>query len=314
MKVLLIDSTHPLLEESLKNAGLELVDGTKWTEEEVLSELHNFEGVVIRSRVPVDTAFFEAASKLKCIGRFGAGLENINLKLAEKHGVTCLNVPEGNRQAVAEHALGLLLNLMNHIRRADIEVRSGVWKRHENTGLELSGKTVGIIGLGNMGQAFARVLAGFDVQIIACDPYIEPWPTPNIERVTLSELKAKADVISMHVPLTDETRSMVDADFWREVEKPVFFINTARGPVVNTEDLLNAIESGIVLGAGLDVLEFERKSFKMDALNHPIFKRLVESDQVILSPHVGGWTKEAFEKMGRILGEKMAGVLRDSGN
>lgn len=314
MKVLLIDSTHPLLEESLKEGGLELVDGTKWTEEEVLNELSNFEGVVIRSRIPVDETFFEAASKLKCIGRFGAGLENINLKLAEKHGVTCLNVPEGNRQAVAEHTLGLLLNLMNHIRRADTEVRSGVWRRHENTGLELSGKTVGIIGLGNMGQAFARVLSGFNVKIIACDPYIETWPNSNIERVTLQDIQARADVISMHVPLTDETLNMVDADFWRKVERPVFFINTARGPVVSTEALLDAIDSGKVIGAGLDVLEFESKSFKMDALNHAVFKRLVESDQVILSPHVGGWTKEAFEKMGRILGEKMVRVLRGLGN
>lgn len=311
MKILLIDTTHPLLESTLEKAGHQLTDGTNWTHQEVLSNLKNYEGVVIRSRIPVDEAFFQAAEKLKCIGRFGAGLENINLDIAAQHGVTCLNVPEGNRQAVGEHTLGLLLSLMNNLRRADREVRSGVWKRHENTGIELSGKTVGIIGFGNMGQSFARVLQGFDVTILANDPYLENWPEDLAQSASLPKLQEQADVISLHVPLTEETRQMVDNSFWQSVKKPVFFINTARGPIVNTETLLNAIDAEKVLGAGLDVLEFESKSFKMDAHNNPIFKRLIESDKVLLSPHIGGWTVEAFEKMGRILAEKMIGVLEN---
>lgn len=304
MKILLIDSTHPLLEEKLQKAGHELIDGTQWNREKILSEFYRFEGVVIRSRIPVDEEFFANAKNLKCIGRFGAGLENIDLNLAEKHGVICHNVPEGNRQAVAEHSLALLLNLMNHIRRADSEVRNGVWKRHENTGVELSGKTVGIIGLGNMGQAFARVLKGFDVRIIACDPYLKEWPS-DVEQVSLEILQKRADVISMHVPLTEETRNMVNQSFWEAVEKSVFFINTARGPVVNTSDLLDAIDIGKIKGAGLDVLDMESKSFALNADSNPIFQRLKSSDRVLLTPHVGGWTKEAFEKMGLVLADKM---------
>lgn len=285
------------------------MDATTWDREKILSELKNYEGVVIRSRIPVDLDFFQAATKLKCIGRFGAGLENIDLDLAAKHGVTCLNVPEGNRQAVGEHALALLLNLMNHIRRADQQVRNGIWDRHGNTGTELSGKTIGIIGLGNMGQSFAKVLSGFDVNIIAYDPYIAKWPMSNVESVSLEELQSKADIVSIHTPLTAETKGWLNRAFWNALTKPIYFINTARGPIVDTQDLLNAIEEGKVVAAGLDVLEFESKSFHLQKEN-PVFQQLIAEERVILTPHIGGWTTEAFEKMGKILAEKMIGVLK----
>lgn len=309
MNVLLIDNTHPILPETLAKSGLNVVDGTAWNEEEIHKELHAFEGVVIRSRIPVGSAFFKHASALKCIGRFGAGLENIDLNLAEKSGVTCFNVPEGNRQAVAEHSLALLLNLMNHIRRADMEVRNGIWKRHENTGIELFGKTVGIIGLGNMGTAFANVLSGFNVKLLAYDPYKTDWPE-HIQSVSLQELTAQSDVISIHTPLTLETRGMINESFFNQLVKPIFLINTARGPVLNTADLLEAIENGKVRGAGLDVLEFESSAFKLQMAENPVFQKLVSSNNVLLSPHVGGWTNEAFEKMGRFLAEKMISVLK----
>lgn len=309
MKILIIDSTHPLLEKHLSAAGFDLTDGTKWSEEEILKELSVYDGVVIRSRVPVNRDFFEAGKNLKCIGRFGAGLENIDPEEAKKHGVTCFNVPEGNRQSVAEHSLALLLNLMNHIRRADTEVRDGLWQRHSNTGLELSGKTVGIIGLGNMGQSFARVLRGFDVEILGHDPYIHPWPMESVTPVDPDTLLQRSDVISLHVPLTEKTRGMVNRNFFDRLGKPIFLINTARGQVLRTEDLLNAIADGKVLGAGLDVLEFESRSFGLDSATDPVLVRLLENDQVLLTPHVGGWTKEAFEKMAVALANKMIAHL-----
>ncbi|TNE29031.1 MAG: hydroxyacid dehydrogenase [Bacteroidetes bacterium] len=309
MKVLIIDSTHPLLEETLRKNGFELVDGTGWNKEEVLENISDFTGVVVRSKFPLDEAFFRAATSLKCIGRFGAGLENIDLDAAERHNVTCFNVPEGNRQAVAEHALALLLNLMNHIRIADIEVRHGLWKRHENTGEELSGKTVGIIGLGNMGSAFANVLRGFNVQLLANDPYKTDWPE-NIKSVSLDELASKADVVSIHVPLTEETRGMINETFFNRLDKPIYFLNTARGPVLKTQDLLKALDRGQVKGAGLDVLEFESSAFKLQIEENPVFQKLVQDDRVLLSPHIGGWTVEAFEKMALHLAEKMIKHLK----
>lgn len=309
MKVLLIDTTHPILEEMLSQNGIELIDGTHWDVSEILNQLHSFEGVVVRSRIPIDETFFEHATSLKCIGRFGAGLENINLSVAAKHKVECFNVPEGNRQAVAEHTLALILNLLNHIRRADREVREGVWRRHENTGMELSGKTVGIIGLGNMGQAFARVLSGFNVEIIAYDPYIQPWPNDDVTSVPLEELRSRADIVSIHTPLTDETKGWIDLDFLSKLKPGALVINTARGPILKIEDLLTSIESGHIRGAGLDVLEFESSAFKLQLEGNPVFQKLIESDKVILTPHIGGWTKEAFEKMGRFLAEKMIRTL-----
>lgn len=309
MKILLIDTTHPVLPTLLGRAGFDVVDGTAWPEEQIHEHLPSMDGVVIRSRIPVQEEFFSHAKSLKCIGRFGAGLENINLELAQKHGIICHNVPEGNRQAVGEHTLALLLNLLNHIRKADAEVRNGIWDRHGNTGTEISGKTVGIIGLGNMGQSFAKVLGGFDVDIIAYDPYIEKWPANNVRSVSLKELCDTADVISIHTPLTDETRGWIDRDFWKVVVKPVYFLDSARGPIVNTEDLLEAIQKGTVLGAGLDVLEFESKSFKLNHDSNPVLQELLSSEKVILTPHVGGWTTEAFQKMGELLAQKMIRTL-----
>lgn len=311
MKVLLIDSTHPLLESSLREAGHEVVEAFDWPLDRILGILPEYHGVVIRSRIPVDRTFLDAASKLKCIGRFGAGLENIDVEYAASKGISCLNVPEGNRRAVAEHSLGLLLNLMNHMRRADNQVRQGIWDRHGNTGTELTGKTVGIIGFGNMGRDFARVLRGFDVNVIAYDPYLSPWPEePQANAVSLGELQQQADVVSMHVPLTDETRGMADARFFSSFSKPIFFLNTARGPVVSTAALIEAIEQNKVIAAGLDVLEYESKAFAIEVHDNPVFQSLVGSDRVLLSPHVAGWTDEAFAKMGKFLGEKMNAALK----
>ncbi|NVK29153.1 MAG: hypothetical protein HWE14_13960 [Flavobacteriia bacterium] len=310
MRILLIDTTHPSLPALLARAGFELVDGTTWTETEIHNALPEMDGVVIRSRIPVQDEFFTHAINLKCIGRFGAGLENINLDLAKSKKIVCHNVPKGNRQAVGEHALALLLNLLNHIRKADSEVRKGVWDRHGNTGTELSGKTVGIIGLGNMGQSFAKVLGGFDVDIIAYDPYLQHWPANNVRSVSLKELQASSDIISIHTPLTEETRGWINQSFWTEVKKQVYLINTARGPIVNTEALLDSIREGKVIGAGLDVLEFESKSFKLNRDSNPILQELLKSDKVILSPHVGGWTAEAFQKMGELLAQKMIRTLK----
>jgi len=308
MKVLFIDTTHKTLSQGLENLGYKTELDNTSSKQEIESKLKNYEGVVIRSRFKLDKQFLDAGSHLKFIGRVGAGLENIDIKYAEELGISLISAPEGNRNAVGEHALGMLLSLFNNLNRADNEVRNGIWIREGNRGVELRGKTVGIIGYGNMGNAFSRVLAGMGVNVIFHD--LKPnLSNENATQVSLEELFEKTDVLSLHTPLTELTQNMVDAKFISNFKKNIYLINTARGPITVTTDLVNAIQSGKVLGACLDVLEYEKTSFENMFTENELpeaFKYLIKSDKVILSPHIAGWTHESNIKMAQTIVDKVA--------
>lgn len=297
--------------EILRERGFVCDEDYTSPKEEILKKIADYSGVIIRSRFKLDREFLDAGIHLKVIGRAGAGMENIDLAYAASKGITCVHAPEGNRVAVGEHALGMLLALMNNFLRADLEVRQAIWKREENRGVELTGKTVGIIGYGNMGSAFAKVLRGFDVKILAYDKYKSGFGDQYVTESSLQEIFNEADVLSLHVPLTTETKGMVNASFLGSFVKPIWLLNTSRGPVLNTGDLMNAITSGKVAGAGLDVLEFESVSFEnIHADDLPdSFQQLRTSDRVILSPHVAGWTMESHRKIAEVLAGKVAEVL-----
>lgn len=312
MNVLITDSTHPVLVEKLEAAGHCCCVWTDCTYESLLAEAQNYDALVVRSKIMIDRNFIDHARHLRCIGRVGAGMETIDVDYAEKLGIRCLNSPEGNRDAVGEHAVGLLLALMDKIRVADSEVRQGLWRREANRGLEIKGRTVGIIGCGNMGSAFAQRLRGFECQIVAYDKYKPAGYAPDwVEEVSLEELQRRADIVSLHVPLTDETHYMADAGFFSAFEKPVFLINTSRGAVVKTADLVAAMEQGRVLGAALDVIEYEDMSkdgLDLDTLPAD-FRYLLESPRTVLTPHVAGWTVESKYKLAAVLADKIIGVI-----
>lgn len=295
MKIIHIDKNHPLIIESLKNAGFQNDEFYHATKDEIEKIIAGYDGLVIRSRFFIDKAFLDAAKNLKFIARVGAGLESIDVEYAEEKGIYLIAAPEGNRNAVGEHALGMLLSLFNHLNRADKEVKNGQWNREANRGTELSGKTVGIIGYGNMGKSFARKLRGFDCKIIFHD-IRENIGNEDAVQVTLETLQKEAEVLSLHVPWTPLTHEMVNADFIDSFSKPFWLINTARGKNVVTDDLVSALESGKILGAGLDVLEYEKLSFESLFEHEDMpesLRKLTAMDNVILSPHIAGWTFES---------------------
>lgn len=309
MIVLHIDSNHPLLLQKLEDAGYHNIIAYDQSREEILENAHLYEGIVIRSRFDMDRAFMEALPKLKFIARVGAGLESIDIDYAEERQIALFSAPEGNRNAVAEHALGMILSLFNKLNKADREVRQGLWHREANRGIELDGKTVGIIGYGNMGKAFAKKLRGFDVEVLCHDIKSEVGDE-NARQVDLQELREKADVVSLHTPWTRETNKMVNADFIHAFKKPFWLINTARGKSVVTADLVSALIGGKILGAGLDVLEFEKSSFEnlfAEKEMPEALQELMFLENVIFSPHVAGWTIESHEKLAATIVEKIIG-------
>ena len=311
MKALLIDDTHPLLEEGLTAGGLELVRVFVEPLEELTERHSDAEVIIIRSRLKVTKDFLDAFPRLKVIGRLGAGLENIDVEEATRNEIVCLRVPEGNARAVAEHALGMLLSLLNHLPRVHREIKEGKWLRESNKGRELQALKVGVIGYGIMGGTFARLLDAMGVTVLAYDKYKTGYAEGGVQECSLQELYTEADVISLHLPLTAETRDYANADFFHAFKNPVHFINTARGPILNTVDLVAALDSGKVLSAGLDVLEYEKSSFTslFEGPLPPALAALLERENVLLSPHVAGWTKESFEKMGSGLARKVLAVL-----
>ncbi|MGM0477818.1 MAG: NAD(P)-dependent oxidoreductase [Bacteroidota bacterium] len=307
MRVLFIDTVHPILEERLTKKGCICIDGTAWSREKCLEKLDKVQGIVVRSRFPIDAEFLNAALNLKFIARSGAGLENIDLDTAEKNGVTCFNAPEGNRNAVGEHALGMLLSLFNHLCRGNSEVRQGIWKREENRGIELDGKTVGIIGYGNNGRAFAKKLYGFDVNVLAYDKYKSDYSDQFANAASMDQIFQRADILSFHIPQNEETLFMADEAFFQRFKKPIYVINLARGKIIQTKDLLKGLQEKSILGACLDVLEYEKASFEktLTADENPDFKALINMDNVIFSPHVGGWTQESYFKLSDVLADKV---------
>ncbi len=308
MKVLFADSAHPLLSETLVKYGVDC-HHPELTRESAKEILNQYDGVVIRSRFKFDREMLDASKQLKFIARVGAGMENIDVAYAESIGIACLNAPEGNRNAVGEHALGMLLGLLNNMIRADREVREGQWRREENRGYEIEGKTVAIIGLGNNGSAFAKILQGFDCRVIAYDPFIDKSPLHHVHLCSMDEVFETADIVSLHVPLKDDTHYLVDNNWIEKFHKSFWIINTARGKCLKTADLIEAIQAGKILGAGLDVLEFEALSFEKADTAPLEFQWLTQSDQVVLSPHIAGWTHESNTKMARILASRILAKL-----
>lgn len=307
MKILHLDSNHPLLLKMLEEAGFSNVENYKASKSEVEEIISNYAGIIIRSRFNIDKQFLDAAKNLKFIARVGAGLESIDTEYAQKLDIKLIAAPEGNRNAVGEHTLAMLLSLFNNLNKADREVKSGLWSRESNRGIELDGKTVGIIGYGNMGKAFAKKLRGFDCEVV-CYDIKEDVGDENATQVLLQELQQKADILSLHTPWTPLTDKMVNSGFINSFSKPFWFINTARGKSTVTADLVSALKSGKILGAGLDVLEFEKLSFEtlFDSDNLPIsLKELFAMDNVILSPHIAGWTIESKEKLASVIAEKI---------
>ena len=313
-KILFIDSNHPILHETLINAGFHCDLFWDNTTEELITLLPNYEGAVIRSKFKFNKDILEKATKLKCIGRVGAGMENIDLKYAISKGIFCVSAPEGNRDAVAEHALGMLLMLLNNLKRADNEVRTGIWKRAENRGYEIKDKTIGIIGYGNMGSEFAKRLQGFGCKILAHDTIKTNFGNQFVTESSLETIYDEADIISIHLPLTAETEYYVNDAFLNSFKKNIYVINTARGKCLNSDDLVKNLKSGKVLGACLDVLEYESTSFEnIDITALPdSMQYILKSDQVILTPHIAGWTHESNYKMSKIIAEKMITVLNSA--
>ncbi len=306
MNILHLDTNHPLLLNQLQELGFTNDEDYSSSKSEIENKIHGYDGIVLRSRFSIDKQFLDKATNLKFIGRVGAGLENIDCDYAAQKGIYLISAPEGNRNAVGEHSLGMLLSLFNKLNKADSEVRNGKWLREENRGIELDGKTVGLIGYGNMGKSFAKKLRGFDVDVLCYD--IKPnVGDANCTQVSLEELQQKATVLSLHTPETAVTTNMVNEHFINQFNNPFWLINTARGKSVVTKDLVSALKNGKIVGAGLDVLEYEKKSFEnLFTTKMPkAFQYLINSENVLLSPHVAGWTIESKQKLAQTIVDKI---------
>ena len=306
-QVVFLDSVHPILEQKLTQAGMSCLDQTKTNFENLLPFLANAHGLVIRSRFTIDSAFLSHCPHLKFIARSGSGLENIDTRVCKELGIRVYNSPEGNRNAVAEHALGMLLSLFHKIQKADKELRKGLWNRESNRGEELDGKIVGIIGYGNNGSAFAKKLRGFDVRVLAYDKYKTGFGDHFVQECTLNAILEQADVLSFHIPQNKETRYFFNKDFVEQMHKPFYLLNLSRGKIVETDALVAGLKDGKIKGAGLDVLEFESKSFEsfFEQDLPPSFSYLISSEKVVLTPHVGGWTTESYVKLSSVLADKI---------
>ena len=312
IKILHIDSNHPLLWEQLEQAGFQNETDFNSTKQEVEIKIENYHGIVIRSRFKIDKTFLDKATNLKFIARVGAGLESIDCDYAIANGIHLIAAPEGNANAVGEHALGMLLALFNNLNIANNEIKSGQWKREANRGHELEGKTVGIIGYGNMGKSFAKKLSGFDVKVL-CYDILPNVGDANATQVTLDELQEHSDVLSLHTPLTPETDKMVNKDFISTFKKPFWLINTARGNSVVTDDLVEALQSGKIKGAGLDVLEYEKLSFEtlFEGEKPKTFEYLLQAENILLTPHIAGWTFESHQKLAQTIADKIKSLANN---
>lgn len=306
-KVLFVDQAHPFLPEQLEKLGFDCDFRTSADLEELKVALPACVGMVVRSRISVDDTLLRIGKKLKFIARYGVGLEHIDLKTAKSLGIKVFNSPEGSKDTVAEHAMGLFLNLMNFISRSNAQVNEGEWLREPNRGSEIKGRTVGILGCGNLGYAFAKRLAGFDARVVAYDKYKSGFSDQFVEEVDLDTFFKVCDLVSIHIPYSEENHYYIDKAFLDAFEKPIYLVNTARGLVLNTRDLVQALDDGKVLGAGIDVIEYEASSFvhlSIDELPEP-FQRLRQMDNVILTPHIAGWSHEAKRRHAVVLAQKI---------
>jgi len=304
--VLIVDEVHNVLLQSFDKNNIKYSYLPNITLDETINIISKYTGIIIRSKFKIDKKFINKATNLKIIGRVGAGLENIDVKYCNTKNIKVVNSPEGNRDAVGEHAIGMLLSLFNKLKNADTQIRNGIWDREINRGLELSGKTVGIIGYGNMGSAFAEKLSGFNVNVIAYDKYKNNFSNKFVKEVSLNEIFNKADILSLHTPLTEETKYLINTEFINKFRKKIYIINTARGASLNINNLVIAIKSGKVLGACLDVLEYENLNFENIITKNESedFSYLLKSERVILSPHIAGWTNQSYIKISQIIADK----------
>lgn len=301
-KILIVDDLHPAFKEEAEKLGYVCDDKPLLTREETVQILQNYTGIAIRTKFLVDRAVIDAGSNLKFIARAGAGMDNIDEEYALSKGIACINAPEGNRDAVGEHVTGMLLSLLNNLRTADQQIRAGIWDREANRGWELKGKTVAIIGYGNNGRSFAQKLSGFEVNVIAYDKYKTGFSDEYAAEVSMEQVVKFADVLSFHIPLTRETRRLVNEEYLFHFKKPIILLNASRGEIVDTQALVGGLENGKISAAGLDVLEVEK--FPALAEQH-WFNALRESNRVILSPHVAGWSVESYRKISEVLAEKL---------
>ena len=304
MKILLLDKNHPLITEQLSEKGFVLEEDFSSSYEQVLEKIHLYEGIIIRSRIPLDAHFLEKAKNLKFIARVGAGMENIDTAKAQELGIKLINSPEGDKDAVAEHVIGTLLVLMNRLFISSNEVKKGIWLREENRGEEILGKTFGIIGYGNMGKAVAKRLSGFGCKTIFYDT------KPNLSdefatQVSLQELQENTDILSLHTPLTEDTLYIIDEEFISKMKKNFYFINTARGKNLKTSALVNALKFGKIKGACLDVLEYEKTSFENLETKNEDLEYLLNSEKAIITPHIAGWTHESKIKLAQVIVDKI---------
>ena len=310
-RCLIIDDMHPSIVPLLKEINIYADYRPEITRQELTDVIGEYEGIIARSKLKIDKELLDKATRLKFIARAGAGLDMIDLDEVNKREILLINAPEGNRDAVAEHTLALLLSLINNVSVADRQVRKGIWHREANRGYELKGKTVALIGYGFMGKAVAKRLASFECEVIAYDKYLKDFSDSFVTQVNMQEVFEKADVVSFHIPLTNETRGMADSKYFSLFKKNVWVVNTARGEIVKLWDMLESLDSGRVKGAALDVLENEKIN-TLKGIEKEVFEKLILSDKVILTPHVAGWTYESYEKINEILTQKIhsSGIVK----
>lgn len=308
-RCLIADEMHESILPLLEGIGFKTDYRPGISREELLVVIADYQVLLIRSKTDIDKAMVDAATQLEVIGRAGAGLDKIDVAYVESKGIEIVNAPEGNRDALAEHVMGMLLAMLNNVVSADAEVRQWIWNREANRGIELSDKTIGIIGYGNMGQAFVQRLRAFDCRILVYDKYKKGFGTKKVEEVSLEKIYDKADILSLHVPLSDETRGWVNRGFIEKFRKDIFLINSARGEILPVKDLLSLLESGKVIGAALDVLEKE-KFDKLTSEEKELFTDLFQRRNVVLSPHVGGWTFASYKRINEVLVGKIGAHYR----
>lgn len=310
-KVLFTDDTHPITHQMLMEAGVPCEFNFSSPKEEIEAIIHQYIGIVQRSRITIDRSFLEKATNLKFIGRSGVGVDHIDMDLAAAKNISVITTPEGSRDTVAEHTIGLLLALMNRLHQVHIQIQNGIWLREENRGTEIKGKTIAVIGYGNMGTAFAKRLAGFEANVIAYDKFKQHYGDNFAKAVSLETVFEEADIVSLHIPYLPENRYFVDGTFLDKFRKPIYIVNTARGWVLNTADLVDRLKSGQVKGAALDVIEYEESSFaklSVDLLPEP-YQFLRHADNVVLSPHIAGWSHEAKIREAEVLASKILSFL-----